>query len=169
MASFGKQVQVVRNDVQEVLAQEEAWEGIVISPGPGRPKDAGISEAIIRKYLGTVPILGICLGHQLIGEMFGAPTVYAPEPIHGKTALVRHSGKGIFTDLPNPLQVMRYHSLVVQNESFPDCLEITAQTEDGIIMGIQHKLYNLAGVQFHPESILTPQGDRMMQNWLKSL
>jgi anthranilate synthase/aminodeoxychorismate synthase-like glutamine amidotransferase len=169
MASFGKQVQVVRNDVQEVLAQEHAWEGIVISPGPGRPKDAGISEAIIRKYLGTVPILGICLGHQLIGEMFGAPTVYAPEPIHGKTAWVRHGGKGIFTDLPNPLQVMRYHSLVVQNESFPDCLEITAQTEDGIIMGIQHKLYNLAGVQFHPESILTPQGDRMMQNWLKSL
>jgi len=169
MASFGKQVQVVRNDVQEVLLQEDAWQGIVISPGPGRPKDAGISEAIIRKYLGRVPILGICLGHQLIGEMFGAPTVYAPEPIHGKTALVRHGGKGIFADLPNPLQVMRYHSLVVQNESFPDCLEITAQTEDGIIMGIQHKLHNLAGVQFHPESILTPQGDRMMQNWLKSL
>jgi anthranilate synthase/aminodeoxychorismate synthase-like glutamine amidotransferase len=169
IASAGFEVLVVRNDVHSILEDSTPWQGIVISPGPGRPKDAGISEAIIRKYLGRVPILGICLGHQLIGEMFGAPTVYAPEPIHGKTALVRHSGNGIFSDLPNPLQVMRYHSLVVQNESFPDCLEITAQTEDGIIMGIQHKLYNLAGVQFHPESILTPQGDRMMQNWLKSL
>lgn len=169
MASFGKQVQVVRNDVREVLAQEDSWEGIVISPGPGRPKDAGISEAIIRKYLGTVPILGICLGHQLIGEIFGAPTVYAPLPIHGKTSSVLHAGTGIFKGLPSPLQVMRYHSLMIQNEHFPDCLEITAQTEDGIIMGIQHKLYNLAGLQFHPESILTPQGDRMMQNWLESL
>lgn len=169
IASAGFDVLVVRNDVHSILEDSTPWEGIVISPGPGRPKDAGISEALVRKYMGQIPILGVCLGHQLIGEIFGAPTVYAPQPIHGKTSSVRHAGTGVFRGLPSPLPVMRYHSLMLQKEDFPECFEITAETEEGIIMGIQHKLYNLAGVQFHPESILTPQGDRMMQNWLESL
>lgn len=167
VSKTGMPVRVVRNDEVEYLDQDYPWTGILISPGPGRPKDAGISEAILKKYLGKIPILGVCLGHQLIGEIFGAEVTHAPKPIHGKTSDIYHDNTGLFADLPQPFQAMRYHSLVLNPQSMPQELRITAQTDDGIIMGIQHKLYNLAGVQFHPESILTPMGDRLMGNWLK--
>lgn len=169
VAAAGVEIQVVRNDHRELLQSDlSVYSGLMISPGPGRPADAGISAELIRRVTGKIPVLGICLGHQLIIEMYGGKIVHAPEPRHGKTSYIRHTGTGIFRDISSPCEVMRYHSLVADSDSFPDCLEITARTEEGIIMGFQHKMVNLAGVQFHPESILTAEGNRMMLNWLET-
>jgi anthranilate synthase/aminodeoxychorismate synthase-like glutamine amidotransferase len=141
-----------------------APDAILISPGPGRPEDAGLSNELIRGYAGRVPIFGVCLGHQCIGQVFGGDVVRAPEIMHGKTSLIRHEGTGVFAGLPNPLEATRYHSLVVTN--VPDVLEITAQTDDGIVMGLRHRELDVEGVQFHPESILTASGHALLQNFL---
>jgi anthranilate synthase component II len=145
-------------------------DAIVISPGPGRPEDAGISLELIRQLGPTVPVLGVCLGHQSIGQVFGGNVVSAPELMHGKTSPISHSGVGVFEQLDNPFTATRYHSLVIDRPTCPDILEITAWTEDGIIMGVRHRTYpHLQGVQFHPESILTESGKQLLQNFLQSL
>jgi anthranilate synthase component II len=145
-------------------------DAILISPGPGRPEDAGISLELIRQLGPTVPVLGVCLGHQSIGQVFGGSVVAAPELMHGKTSPISHSGVGVFEQLDNPFTATRYHSLVIDRPTCPDILEITAWTEDGIIMGVRHRTYpHLQGVQFHPESILTESGKQLLQNFLKSL
>jgi len=141
-----------------------APEAILISPGPGRPEDAGLSNEVIRAYAGRVPIFGVCLGHQCIGQVFGGDVVRAPEIMHGKTSLIHHQGTGVFAGLPNPLEATRYHSLVVTN--VPDVLEITARTDDGIVMGLRHRELDVEGVQFHPESILTAAGHDLLRNFL---
>jgi anthranilate synthase/aminodeoxychorismate synthase-like glutamine amidotransferase len=167
VASLGYEVKVVRNDqitVEEIAAL--SFEAIIISPGPGTPDDAGISRDVIKTFAGSIPILGICLGHQTIGDVFGGRVIRAPRPVHGKVALIEHNGTGIYEGLPQPLEAGRYHSLIVERESLPDCLEITATSQDGLIMGLRHKEYRVEGVQFHPESILTPGGIRLLQNFL---
>ena len=141
-----------------------APDAILISPGPGRPEDAGLSNEVIRAYAGRVPIFGVCLGHQCIGQVFGGDVVRAPEIMHGKTSLIHHQGTGVFAGLPNPLEATRYHSLVVTN--VPDVLEITARTDDGIVMGLRHRELDVEGVQFHPESILTVAGHDLLRNFL---
>ncbi len=164
-------LRVFRNDkitLDEVAALAPA--GVVISPGPGRPADAGISEALIRTYAGTLPILGVCLGHQAIGEVFGGTVTLAPTLMHGKTSEIYHRGVGVFQGLPQPFTATRYHSLVIDRDSCPDVLEITAWTEDGLIMGVRHRQYpTLEGVQFHPESILTTCGKDLLRNFLRRL
>ncbi len=164
-------IQVYRNDKIDLekirLIQPD---GIVISPGPGRPDDAGISLAIIQELGPTVPILGVCLGHQSIGQIFGGNVISAPTLMHGKTSEIYHSGQGIFDGVSNPLSATRYHSLVVEKETLPDCLEITGWIEDGMIMGLRHRQYpHIQGVQFHPESILTNEGKQLLRNFLQSL
>ena len=139
---------------------------ILISPGPGRPEDAGLSNELIRAYAGRVPIFGVCLGHQCIGQVFGGDVVRAPEIMHGKTSLIHHRGTGVFAGLPEPLEATRYHSLVVDRDSVPDVLEITAETDDGIVMGLRHRTLDVEGVQFHPESILTVAGHDLLRNFL---
>lgn len=170
LSELGAGVEVIRNDQitpEEVL--QRGYEAIVLSPGPGVPKDAGITEDLIRMVQGKVPVLGICLGHQAIGEVFGAKIVRAGEIIHGKISKLRHDGQGVYQGLPQELPVGRYHSLIIERESLPDCLEVTAELADGTIMGIRHKEYAIQGMQFHPESILTPDGRQLMQNFLNSL
>lgn len=139
---------------------------ILISPGPGRPEDAGISNAVIERFAGEKPILGVCLGHQCIGQVFGGTVVRAGQVMHGKTSLVHHDGRGVLAGLPDPFEATRYHSLVVERSSLPDVLEITASTDDGTIMGLRHRQYVVEGVQFHPESILTTSGHRLLANFL---
>jgi anthranilate synthase/aminodeoxychorismate synthase-like glutamine amidotransferase len=139
---------------------------VLISPGPGTPDDAGISNEVIRRLGGTVPVLGVCLGHQCIGQVYGGEVVRAPEVMHGKTSLIRHQDVGVFAGLPDPLEATRYHSLVVDRASVPDCLEITAETDDGIVMGLRHRELPVEGVQFHPESILTAGGHDLLRNFL---
>jgi len=139
---------------------------ILISPGPGRPEDAGISNAVIERFAGEKPILGVCLGHQCIGEVFGGRVVRADRVMHGKTSSVHHDGKGVFAGLPDPFEATRYHSLVVERSSLPDVLEITATADDGTIMGLRHREHAVEGVQFHPESILTAAGHRLLANFL---
>jgi anthranilate synthase/aminodeoxychorismate synthase-like glutamine amidotransferase len=141
-------------------------DAVLISPGPGRPDDAGLSNDIIRHFAGRVPVLGVCLGHQCIGQVFGGEVVRAPEVMHGKTSLIRHTDTGVFRGLPNPLEATRYHSLVVDRASVPDVLEITAETDDGIVMGLRHREHDVEGVQFHPESILTMKGHALLENFL---
>lgn len=167
LGELGAEVKVVRNDRQEV-DEIVSWnpEGVVISPGPGTPADAGISNEILRRLAGKAPILGVCLGHQCIGEVFGGKVGRAPYPVHGKTAKIFHTGKDLFAGLPNPLTAVRYHSLIIKEENFPAELEVTARTEDGLVMGIRHRLYPLWGVQFHPESVLTEGGKALMANFL---
>jgi anthranilate synthase component 2 len=165
------EIQVYRNDqisLEQIRQLQPA--GVVISPGPGRPDDAGISLDII-KYLGaTLPILGVCLGHQSIGQVFGGEIVSAPELMHGKTSLVSHTGVGVFQDLENPMTATRYHSLAIERQTCPDVLEITAWVEDGTIMGVRHRNYpHVEGVQFHPESVLTTSGKQLLRNFLKQL
>ena len=160
-------VKVVRNDeitVDEVRAM--APEGILISPGPGRPADAGITEDLIRELGPTVPVLGVCLGHQAIGEVYGGSITYAPTLMHGKTSDVSHHGDGVFRGLENPFVATRYHSLVVDRASIPDALEITAESADGVVMGLRHREHPVEGIQFHPESVLTTEGPRIIDNWL---
>jgi anthranilate synthase/aminodeoxychorismate synthase-like glutamine amidotransferase len=141
-------------------------DGILISPGPGRPADAGLSNEVIVTHAGRRPILGVCLGHQCIGEVYGGDVVRAPEVMHGKTSQIAHRGTGVFEGIPSPLEATRYHSLVVDRESVPDVLEITAETEDGVVMGLRHREVDVEGVQFHPESILTDHGHDLVRNFL---
>jgi len=141
-------------------------DGVLISPGPGRPEDAGLSNAVIEHFAGKRPVFGVCLGHQCIGQVFGGDVVRAPEVMHGKTSFIRHHDIGVFQGLPNPLEATRYHSLVIAPESMPAVLEVTAETDDGIVMGVRHREYDIEGVQFHPESILTAKGHDLLRAWL---
>lgn len=165
---LGEQVVVYRNDritLEEI--ERLAPERIVISPGPCSPSEAGISVPAVKHFAGKIPILGVCLGHQSIGEAFGGRVVRSAYLMHGKTSPIRHNGKGLFKGLPDPFQATRYHSLVVERSTFPDCLEITAWVEEGEIMGLQHKELPIWGVQFHPESILTERGMDILRNFLE--
>jgi anthranilate synthase/aminodeoxychorismate synthase-like glutamine amidotransferase len=139
---------------------------VCISPGPGRPEQAGLSNDIVREFSARVPLLGVCLGHQCIGEVFGGKIVAAPRLLHGKTSQIQHNGGGVFANLPNPFTATRYHSLIVSPDSVPDCLEVTAQTSEGEIMGLSHRDFPVHGVQFHPESILTPEGKKLLANFV---
>ncbi|MEL6501792.1 MAG: aminodeoxychorismate/anthranilate synthase component II [Cyanobacteria bacterium J06643_13] len=164
-------IRVYRNDAIDLeMISELKPDGILISPGPGRPEDAGISLQLIEKLAPTTPILGVCLGHQSIGQVFGGKIVAAPVLMHGKTSPIYHENSGVFAGLDSPFTATRYHSLVIEPETMPDTLEITAWVEDGTIMGVRHKEYhNLQGVQFHPESILTDNGKSLLRNFLQSL
>jgi len=164
----GFPLKVYRNDAVSVEAIERlAPSRVVISPGPGRPEDAGISGEVVRRFAGRVPILGVCLGHQCIGQVYGGRIVRARCLMHGKTSRVTHDGKGIFEGVENPFSATRYHSLAVEKASFPGSLEITATSDDGEIMGLRHKLFPVFGVQFHPESILTVRGREILHNFLR--
>ena len=168
LGELGEDVRTVRND-EITLKDIEALapERICISPGPKAPKDAGISLDILREFKGKLPILGVCLGHQAIGEAFGGKVVRAKQVMHGKTSLIAHTGEGVFKNLPSPFTVIRYHSLAIERSSLPDCLEVTAWTDDGEIMGVRHKEYDIEGVQFHPESILSEHGHALLKNFLE--
>jgi anthranilate synthase component 2 len=165
---LGAEVQVFRND--EITLERVAElkpDHIVVSPGPCTPNEAGISVPLIKQFAGQVPILGVCLGHQSIGQAFGGNIIHAKQLMHGKTSMIHHLDNGVFHGLPNPFRATRYHSLVIERETLPDCLEITAWTDDGEIMGVRHKTLTVEGVQFHPESILTEHGHAMLANFLK--
>jgi anthranilate synthase/aminodeoxychorismate synthase-like glutamine amidotransferase len=166
---LGAEIIVKRNDeisLAEIAAMKP--ERICISPGPRTPKEAGISNEVIRKFGPTIPLLGVCLGHQCIGDVFGGEVVRAGRLMHGKTSPILHDGKGVFSGLPKPFEATRYHSLLVRRESVPDCLEISAETAEHEIMGLRHREFPIHGVQFHPESILTIEGKRLLENFLKS-
>jgi len=169
LSELGSEIHVVRNDAIDVDRVEDTMtnlQGIVVSPGPCTPKEAGISVPIIQRFAGRVPILGVCLGQQSIGAAFGATIVKAPKLMHGKVSDVHHNGSGVFMGLPSPFIATRYHSLIVERESLPGVFEITAETDDGIIMGLKHRDFDVIGVQFHPESILTPAGKDLLANFL---
>jgi anthranilate synthase/aminodeoxychorismate synthase-like glutamine amidotransferase len=151
--------------LDEIVALDP--DGVLISPGPGRPSDAGLSNAVIEHFAGRRPVFGVCLGHQCIGQVFGGDVVRAPEVMHGKTSLIRHHDVGVFAGLPNPLEATRYHSLVVARHSVPEVLEITAETDDGLVMGLRHREHDVEGVQFHPESILTMKGHELLGAFLR--
>ncbi|HEY9727097.1 MAG TPA: aminodeoxychorismate/anthranilate synthase component II [Chroococcales cyanobacterium] len=165
------EIQVYRNDqINLERIATLAPDGVVISPGPGRPEDAGISQELIRQLGATFPILGVCLGHQSIGQVFGGKIISAPVLMHGKTSEIHHTGVGVFRGLPNPFLATRYHSLAIERQSCPEVLEITAWVDDGTIMGVRHRNYpHIEGVQFHPESILTSAGKQLLRNFLESL
>ncbi|MCL5024178.1 MAG: aminodeoxychorismate/anthranilate synthase component II [Nitrospirae bacterium] len=168
LGELGEEIRVFRNDkitVEEIEALGP--ERIVISPGPCTPKEAGISIGAVRHFAGKVPLLGVCLGHQSIGAAFGGEIIRAPRLMHGKTSTIHHDGRTLFEGLPNPFEATRYHSLLIRKESLPECLEISAWTDAGEIMGVRHKEYVLEGVQFHPESILTTVGKDLLGNFLK--
>jgi len=168
LGELGVELRVFRNDavtVDDILALRP--DGVVISPGPCSPREAGISVELIRRLAGRVPILGVCLGHQAIGEAFGGRVVRAPEIVHGKTSWIYHDGRTIFKGLSNPFEATRYHSLIVAREGLPECLEVSAWTENGLIMGLRHREYPIEGVQFHPESILTVEGKALLRNFLE--
>ena len=167
LGELGCAVEVHRNDkisVEEI--QRRKPEKIVISPGPCTPQDAGICVDLVQRLAGKIPILGVCLGHQAIGAAFGGQIIRAPKLFHGKTSEIHHDGKGVFRKLPDPFTATRYHSLIVERKSLPRELRITAETDDGIIMGFRHKKFPIEGVQFHPESVLTPSGKQLLQNFL---
>jgi anthranilate synthase/aminodeoxychorismate synthase-like glutamine amidotransferase len=167
LAELGAAITVRRNDkvtLDEIEAMQPAC--IVISPGPCTPNEAGLSCRIIATFGARIPTLGVCLGHQAIGQVYGGSVVRAPEPMHGKTSLMYHQGQGVFQNLPLPFAANRYHSLIVERSTLPDELEITAVTEDGLIMGLRHRTYPVEGVQFHPESIMTPVGKDLLRNFL---
>ena len=167
LCELGQDVKVVRNDKTTIKNIEAmAPERIVISPGPGTPLDAGISIDAIRHFGPKVPILGVCLGHQCIGYAYGGTVAGAGEIMLGKSSMIKHDGKGVFAGLPNPFKAIRYHSLAVMREGLPDCLEVTAETDGGIIMGLRHRKYPTEGVQFHPESIMTDVGKDLLRNFL---
>ena len=170
LGELGAELTVHRNDAVDVpRIRALAPDAVVLSPGPGRPDDAGVTLEVVRELAGVVPILGVCLGHQAIGQAFGAKVVHAPALMHGKTSEVRHAGTGIYEGLPNPLVATRYHSLVLTPQSIPDVLEITATTHDGVVMGVRHRTLAVEGVQFHPESILTDAGLALLENFLGQL
>lgn len=167
LGELGAEVKVFRNNaltVEQALAMQP--EGIVVSPGPCDPDKAGICLDLIKTAAGRVPLLGVCLGHQAIGQAFGGKVIRAPQPVHGKTDLMHHNGTGIFAGIPSPYRATRYHSLVVDRATLPDCLEATAWTEDGLIMGLAHNTMNIHGVQFHPESIASEHGHKMLGNFI---
>ena len=165
---LGADPQVKRNDaITPDEVEKMKPQKIVISPGPGRPEEAGISMELIRKFGGKVPILGVCLGHQCMGEVYGGKVVRAGRLMHGKTSPIQHDGKGVFQGLPNPFEATRYHSLIVEKNSVPNCLEVCAETAEGEIMGLRHREYPVHGVQFHPESILSKEGKDLLANFLR--
>jgi len=167
LGELGADPVVYRNDAIDIAGiRQEKPDAVLISPGPGRPEDAGISMAVVGELAGEIPILGVCLGHQVIGQVFGGTVVRAPRLMHGKTSEVTHDGTGIFADLPQPLVATRYHSLVVAPESVPDSLAVTATAADGVVMGLRHRSLPVEGVQFHPESIFTPSGPTLLGNFL---
>ena len=168
LGELGEQVEVRRNNEVplEEIESELKPARILISPGPGTPDDAGISMKVIESFAGRIPILGVCLGHQSIGQVFGGRVVRAPQLCHGKSSRVQHDGKTIFTGLDQPFSAGRYHSLIVEDQSLPSCLEVSARTPDGIIMGLRHREMNVEGVQFHPESIMTTEGKKLLANFL---
>ena len=168
LGELGEEVVVHRNDeitLEQVAALKP--DRIVVSPGPCTPNEAGVSVPLIKQFAGKIPILGVCLGHQSIGQAFGGKIVHAQQLMHGKTSQIHHKHEGVFRALPNPYRATRYHSLVIERGSLPECLEITAWTEDGEIMGVRHKLLAVEGVQFHPESILTEHGHALLQNFTR--
>jgi anthranilate synthase/aminodeoxychorismate synthase-like glutamine amidotransferase len=169
LGELGADPVVHRNDAIDIDGiRSSAPDAILISPGPGRPESAGISMDVIRQLGGEIPILGVCLGHQAIGEVYGGEVVVAPTLMHGKTSAIHHDGTGIFAGLPDPFVATRYHSLVVEPASVPDVLEVTARTADGVIMGLRHRDLAVEGVQFHPESLLTLEGPSLLSNFLAS-
>lgn len=169
LGEMGAEMAIYRND-QITLSEIEAMqpEKIVISPGPCTPKEAGISIDLIRKFGPQIPILGVCLGHQAIGEAFGGEVIRAPRLMHGKTSMIEHDGRSVYRRLPNPFEATRYHSLIIRRESMPDDLRITAWTQEGEVMGVRHKAFPVEGVQFHPESILTQAGKALLRNFLET-
>ncbi len=169
LGELGADPVVHRNDAIDVAGIRAASpDAVLISPGPGRPQSAGISMAVIRELGGELPILGVCLGHQAIGEVYGGEVVAAPTLMHGKTSAIHHDGAGVFAGLPDPFVATRYHSLVVEPASIPDVLEVTARSTDGVIMGLRHRTLAVEGVQFHPESLLTLEGPSLLANFLAS-
>lgn len=169
LGELGAEMAVYRNDeiTVEEIENDLKPEKVLISPGPGTPDSAGISLSVVKAFAGKVPILGVCLGHQAIGQIFGGKVVRAPVPVHGKPVEVDHDGKTIFRGLGQPFSAGRYHSLIIDRESLPDCLEVSATSPDGLVMGLRHKQHKIEGVQFHPESILTAEGKKLLQNFLK--
>ncbi|MFZ5643378.1 MAG: anthranilate synthase component II [Bacillota bacterium] len=169
LKEMGQEVCVFRNDKIDINTIEKiSPDHIIISPGPCTPDEAGISLEVVRCFSGRIPILGVCLGHQAIGQAFGGRVVRASRPMHGKTSTIRHDGRGVYRGLLQPIVVGRYHSLVVSTEGLPNCLEVTSFTESGEIMGLRHREYYVEGVQFHPESVLTPEGRQMLKNFLNN-
>jgi anthranilate synthase/aminodeoxychorismate synthase-like glutamine amidotransferase len=167
MSELGEKVKVVRNDKITLEDIERMRpQSIIISPGPGRPEDAGISNEVILKFGENIPILGVCLGHQCIGQAYGGVVDHAGEIKHGKTSLIYHDGKGVFKGVTNPFPAVRYHSLAIKRDTLPECLEVSARTENDIIMGVRHRKYKVEGVQFHPESIMTKAGKAILKNFL---
>ena len=170
LGELGAQLTVYRNDKITVNeAKKLGPEGVIISPGPGTPDDAGVSLALLEHLGPNVPFLGVCLGHQCIGQVYGGRVVGAPSLMHGKTSMIHHDGSPLYQGVPSPFEATRYHSLVVERESLPDCLEVTARTEDDVIMGLKHRRFPVEGVQFHPESILTFEGKKLLANFLSRL
>lgn len=165
---MGTEMRVIRNDEMDLrsIESEVRPERILISPGPGTPDDAGISLEVLRRFAGRLPILGVCLGHQAIGQHFGGRVVRAPEPVHGKPTMVIHDGKTIFRGLPDKFRAGRYHSLIIDHNGLPDVLEVSAESPDGLIMAVRHRELPIEGVQFHPESILTEHGRKLLQNFM---
>lgn len=169
LGELGAEMEIRRNDEVSIdeIENELKPDKILISPGPGTPDDAGVSLEVLRKFGEKIPILGVCLGHQAIGQIFGGKVIRAPEPVHGKPVEIVHDNKTIFSGLENNFQAGRYHSLIVERETLPECLEVSAASPDGLIMGLRHKNFKIEGVQFHPESILTTDGKKLLKNFLE--
>jgi anthranilate synthase/aminodeoxychorismate synthase-like glutamine amidotransferase len=168
LCELGAEVTVARNDETTVAEVEKtAPERLVLSPGPCTPNEAGVSVELVQHLAGRLPILGVCLGHQCVGQAFGGVIAGAGEIMHGKSSLIEHDGKGVFQGLPNPFEAIRYHSLAITPESVPECLEVTAHSDSGVIMGVRHREYSVEGVQFHPESIMTAMGKELLKNFLE--
>lgn len=170
LGELGETLCVFRNDAitVEKLAEMRP-RAIVVSPGPGKPEDAGMSQDIIRHFVGKVPILGVCLGHQAIGSCFGGEVILAPQPVHGKPSNVHHDGDALFDGVATPFAAGRYHSLLLKKDSIPECLKVTAETEDGLVMAVKHRELPVYGVQFHPESVITPCGKKILKNFVRGL
>ncbi len=170
LGEMGEEMLVLRNDVFSVEELESVRpRAIVISPGPGTPDNAGMTIEVIRRFAGKVPILGVCLGHQAIGQAFGGEVVRAPEPVHGKPSEIYHNGSPLFAGLGTPFRAGRYHSLMMRRETLPKCLVVTAETGDGLVMGLSHIEFSVHGVQFHPESVITPNGEKILKNFLRGV
>jgi len=167
LAQLGAEVDVRRND-EVVTGDASGYDGVLLSPGPGDPHDAGVCMDMVSACAGRVPLFGVCLGHQAIGAVFGGVVARAPELLHGKTSMVHHTGQGVLAGLPDPFRATRYHSLAVERGSVPAELEVTGWTDSGVVMALRHRQFDIEGVQFHPESVLTPFGKKILENWIKS-